>query len=52
MVYRDGSSTETVMEVRLKYPGQSNTRQSQGHRWEVYVNPVGPDAVIHHKIAR
>ena len=41
VIYNDGSSTDTVMEVRLKYPGKTNQEYTRGHGWSVYVNPVG-----------
>lgn len=46
VVYRDGSSTDTTMEVRLKYPGKTNKDLTTGHLWSVYVNPVGHDASV------
>ena len=52
VVYRDGSQTETVIQVRLKHPGKTNKDQTYGHNWEIWVNPVGFDAVIKHKLSR
>jgi len=46
VVYNDGSSTDTVMEVRLKYPGKTNQETTRGHGWSVYVNPVSHDASV------
>ncbi len=46
VVYRDGSSTDTTVEVRLKYPGKTNNERTGGHDWSVYVNPVGHDAAV------
>ena len=52
VVYNDGSSTDTVIQVRLKHPGKTNRDQTFGHDWAVYVNPVGIDATIKHQAAR
>ena len=46
VVYHDGSTTDTAIEVRLKYPGKTNRELTKGHRWSVYVNPVGHDASV------
>lgn len=52
VVYNDGSSTDTIIQIRLKHPGKTNRDQTFGHDWEVYVNPVGIDATIKHQAAR
>ena len=52
VVYKDGSQTETVIQVRLKHPGKTNKEQTQGHDWAIWVNPVGHDAAIKPKISR
>jgi len=52
VVYSDGSSTDTIITVRLKHPGKTNRMQTYGHDWEVWVNPVGIDATIKHQAAR
>jgi hypothetical protein len=52
VVYNDGSATDTVIEVRLKYPGKTNREVTTGHNWSVYVNPVGHDAAVKFKTAR
>jgi len=52
VVYNDGSATDTVIEVRLKYPGKTNRETTQGHKWSVYVNPVSFDASVKFKQAR
>ena len=46
MVYRDGSTTDTIIEVNLKHPGRQNRDITRNHRWAVYVNPVGVDAAV------
>ena len=46
VVYRDGSTTDTNILVRLKYPGKTNKDFTSGHKWSVYVNPVGHDASV------
>lgn len=52
VVYNDGSTTDTTLEVRLKYPGKLNTDVTHGHEWSVYVNPVGHDATVKWASAR
>jgi len=52
VIYHDGSTTDTVIEVRLKYPGKTNREQSHGHAWSIYVNPVGHDASVKFERAR
>ena len=46
VIYNDGSTTDTAIEVRLKYPGKTNREETHGHGWSVYVNPVGHDASV------
>ena len=52
VIYNDGSTTETAIEVRLKYPGKTNQAQTIGHNWAIYVNPVGHDASVKFQRAR
>ncbi len=52
VVYNDGSTSDTTMEVRLKYPGKFNTDRTSGHGFSVYVNPVGHDASVKFLTAR
>ena len=35
VVYNDGSSTDTIIQVRLKHPGKTNREQTFGHDWEL-----------------
>lgn len=73
LVTNDGGTSDTVIEVNLRYPGERDRnvvsattgllmfgnrlspgapvervrcRQTYGHRWEVFVNPVGVDAAV------
>lgn len=43
--YPDGSTSDTWIEVDLRYPGKSTREITTGHKWAVYVNQVGHDAV-------
>eukprot|EP00096_Caligus_rogercresseyi_P009025 TRINITY_DN2990_c0_g1_i1.p1 TRINITY_DN2990_c0_g1~~TRINITY_DN2990_c0_g1_i1.p1 ORF type:complete len:1002 (-),score=161.09 TRINITY_DN2990_c0_g1_i1:221-3226(-) len=52
VLYRDGSFTPTVMEVRLKYPGETNKDITVDHHWSIYVNPVAHDAAVKFENAR
>lgn len=52
MVYKDGSATDTIIEVNLKHPGKQNRNVTRDHRWAAFVNPVGQDASVAHLAAR
>ncbi|XP_023224241.1 uncharacterized protein LOC111625338 [Centruroides sculpturatus] len=43
--YPDGSMSETWIEVDLRYPGKYTRDITTGHKWAIYVNQVGHDAV-------
>lgn len=42
--YKDGSLSNTWIEVDLKYPGSHNRNVTDGHDWSIFVNQVGEDA--------
>ena len=44
--YKDGSLSNTWIEVSLKHAGDFNRNVTKNHRWAVYVNQVGADAYI------
>ncbi|XP_050528218.1 uncharacterized protein LOC126898318 [Daktulosphaira vitifoliae] len=46
LIYNDGSKSDTVIEVNLHYPGPYNRNMTKGHKWSIYVNPVGIDATV------
>ncbi|XP_050440615.1 uncharacterized protein LOC126845769 [Adelges cooleyi] len=46
LIYNDGSKSDTVIEVNLQYPGSYNRNMTKGHKWAIYVNPVGIDATV------
>jgi hypothetical protein len=46
VVYSSGATTDTTVEVRLKYPGKTNKDITKNHNWAVFVNPVGHDAAV------
>ena len=52
VIYYDGSKSDTSMEVRLKYPGKTNTKTTRNHDWSIYVSPVGHDAAVEFLTAR
>lgn len=52
VMYNDGSTSSTTMEVRLKYPGKTNRAQTHGHDWSIYVSPVHHDAAVKFSSAR
>ncbi|XP_063389539.1 uncharacterized protein LOC134675251 [Cydia fagiglandana] len=46
LVSSDGGTSDTVLELKLRYPGDKDRNMTHGHRWEVWVNPVGVDAAV------
>ncbi|KAI8423349.1 hypothetical protein MSG28_014359 [Choristoneura fumiferana] len=46
LVTNDGGASDTIIEVNLRYPGERDRNMTYGHRWEVFVNPVGVDAAV------
>ncbi|CAG4945254.1 unnamed protein product [Parnassius apollo] len=46
LVHADGSASDTVVEVNLRHPGERDRNLTHGHKWEIYVNPVGVDAAV------
>ncbi|XP_046973148.1 uncharacterized protein LOC124539833 isoform X2 [Vanessa cardui] len=46
LVHGDGSTSDTILEVKLRHPGVRDTNLTHHHRWEVFVNPVGVDAAV------
>ncbi|XP_043258035.1 uncharacterized protein LOC122400578 [Colletes gigas] len=52
LVYRDGSRSDTVIEVKLQHPGKHDRNVTKNHNWAIYVNPVGVDAAVQVKDTR
>ncbi|XP_066586391.1 uncharacterized protein Rsod [Prorops nasuta] len=52
LVYRDGSQSETILEVKLRHPGKYDRNITRNHNWAIYVNPVGVDASVKVKSTR
>lgn len=52
LVYRDGSESETIIEVKLRHPGKHDRNITRNHNWAIYVNPVGVDAAVKVKDTR
>ncbi|KAG1649777.1 Cell surface superoxide dismutase [Cu-Zn] 6 [Nymphon striatum] len=46
LVYPGGGSSDTVVEVMLRYPGKNNRNVTTNHKWSAYVNQVGADASV------
>ncbi|CAH0556110.1 unnamed protein product [Brassicogethes aeneus] len=46
LIYNDGSSSDTTIEVKLRYPGKNDRNVTRNHNWAIYVNPVGVDAAV------
>ncbi|XP_020297647.1 uncharacterized protein LOC109862119 isoform X2 [Pseudomyrmex gracilis] len=52
LVYKDGSQSETIIEVNLRHPGKHDRNITRNHNWAIYVNPVGVDAAVKVKNTR
>ncbi|XP_071566892.1 uncharacterized protein Rsod isoform X1 [Temnothorax nylanderi] len=52
LVYKDGSQSETIIEVNLRHPGKHDRNITKNHNWAIYVNPVGVDAAVKVKDTR
>ncbi|XP_022116350.2 uncharacterized protein LOC110994148 [Pieris rapae] len=46
LIHNDGSTSDTIIEVKLRHPGQYDRNLTRNHRWEIFVNPVGVDAAV------
>ncbi|CAH2230559.1 jg8887 [Pararge aegeria aegeria] len=46
LIHNDGSTSDTVIEVKLRHPGVRDRNLTRHHRWEIFVNPVGVDAAV------
>ncbi|KAK4875753.1 hypothetical protein RN001_012175 [Aquatica leii] len=46
LIYNDGSQSDTVIEISLRYPGKRDSNITRDHHWAIYVNPVGVDAAV------
>ncbi|XP_068625420.1 uncharacterized protein Rsod isoform X1 [Battus philenor] len=46
LIHNDGSASDTVLEVKLRYPGARDRNLTHDHKWEIFVNPVGVDAAV------
>ncbi|XP_015118809.1 uncharacterized protein LOC107042324 [Diachasma alloeum] len=52
LIYKDGSQSETIIEVKLRHPGERDRNVTRNHNWAIYVNPVGVDATVKTKATR
>ncbi|KAL9892126.1 superoxide dismutase family protein Rsod isoform 1-T1 [Glossina fuscipes fuscipes] len=52
LIHNDGSSSETVIEVKLRHPGKNDRNVTHNHNWQIFVNPVGVDAAVKPTITR
>lgn len=46
LIGHDGSQSDTVIEIKLRYPGNNNRNMTRNHHWQIFVNPVGIDATV------
>ncbi|XP_049880527.1 uncharacterized protein LOC126376997 isoform X2 [Pectinophora gossypiella] len=46
LIHNDGSTSDTVIEVNLRHPGERDRNLTHNHNWAIFVNPVGVDAAV------
>ncbi|XP_056632651.1 uncharacterized protein LOC130442509 [Diorhabda sublineata] len=46
LIHKDGSTSDTTIEVKLRHPGKNDRNVTRNHNWAIYVNPVGVDATV------
>ncbi|XP_062551258.1 uncharacterized protein LOC134216338 [Armigeres subalbatus] len=46
LIGNDGSQSDTIIEVNLRYPGKHDRNMTSNHNWHIWVNPVGVDATV------
>jgi hypothetical protein len=46
LIGTDGSQSDTVIEIKLRHPGEQNKNVTRNHHWKVFVNPIGVDATV------
>ncbi|XP_028170007.1 uncharacterized protein LOC114359719 isoform X1 [Ostrinia furnacalis] len=46
LIHNDGSTSDTVIEVKLRHPGVRDRNLTHNHPWNIFVNPVGVDAAV------
>ncbi|XP_030019565.2 uncharacterized protein LOC115439736 [Manduca sexta] len=46
LIHNDGSTSDTVIEVKLRHPGVRDRNLTHNHNWSIFVNPVGVDAAV------
>jgi hypothetical protein len=52
LIGNDGAQSETVIEVKLRYPGNNNRNITRNHHWQIFVNPIGIDATVTSTLTR
>ncbi|CAH0763523.1 unnamed protein product [Diatraea saccharalis] len=46
LIHNDGSASDTIIEVKLRHPGERDRNLTHNHNWNIFVNPVGVDAAV------
>ncbi|XP_077282996.1 superoxide dismutase family protein Rsod [Arctopsyche grandis] len=46
LIHKDGSQSDTIIEVKLRHPGVRDRNITRYHNWAIFVNPVGVDATV------
>ncbi|CAG9854590.1 unnamed protein product [Phyllotreta striolata] len=52
LIHKDGSASDTTIELKLRYPGKNDRNKTRNHLWQIFVNPVGVDATVKSTSAR
>ncbi|KAL7017747.1 hypothetical protein ACKWTF_010504 [Chironomus riparius] len=52
LIGNDGSQSDTIIEVKLRHPGDGNRNITRHHNWSVFVNPVSVDATVQQTATR
>lgn len=44
LIGNDNSQSDTIIEIKLRHPGENNRNITRHHHWKIFVNPIGIDA--------
>lgn len=46
LIGNDGSQSDTIIETKLRHPGEQDKNVTRNHHWKIFVNPIGVDATV------
>lgn len=46
LIGNDGSQSDTIIETKLRHPGEQDKNITRNHHWKIFVNPIGVDATV------